>query len=944
MMTDLKHSGVAHDDNPPGRGSGRYGYGTGANPGQHQYTFLSEVKRMRSNGMKDTEIAKVLLGEKATTTNLRAEISIQTKNERMANREKALKLLDEYNGNKSAAARAMGINESSLRSLLDPVLAERNDRYQNTADMLKKVVDEKGMIDISKGVELYLGVPKHTMDVAVDMLEKDGYLRSWVKIPQLGTNHETTINVLAKPGTSHADVQKNKTNIQPIQEFTPDTGKTWWTPEFPESISSKRIFIRYDEDGGSERDGVIELRKGVEDLSLEGSKYAQVRIAVDGKNYMKGMAVYGDVPEGYDVVYNTNKKRGTPDDKVFKQMKVNPETGEIDRDNPFGALIRSPKDRDGIVTAGGQHHYKDKDGNDRLSPINKLQDEGDWDSWSRTLSSQFLSKQSEKLINQQINISLDDKRSELDKIRKLTNPIIRKKELEDFAGICDSNASDLSVKGFKNQAFQVLLPIPTLKDNEIYAPNFKDGDTVALVRFPHGGVFEMPVLTVNNKHKDAKKVMGNATDAIGINKNVADVLSGADFDGDTAIVIPVASNNIQLKTRKPLEQLKGFDPKVVYKLPDNVEGIKSKTKQKEMGNVTNLITDMTVGGANFDEIAKAVRHSMVVIDSEKHHLDYKRSEKDHGITDLKVKYQGVTEKGRPKGASTILSKASSEARVPERKEITDTRKMTPQQLERWNAGKKVYIETGATMTKVITDTRKMTPEELKVHESGKKVYRKTNELKTMKVTKMDIVDDAMELVRDKGNAKEVAYANYANSLKSLADQARKEARNIKPTPVNVESKKTYAEEVKSLDEKLRVAQMNSPKERRAQMIANNIATAKIKANPDMDFEHRQREKARALTEARAMVGAKKELIEITDREWDAIQANAISANKLSQILVNTDQDKLKKRATPKPTTKLSNAQVRTMKAMAASGNYTQKEIADRLGISPSAVSSALRNG
>lgn len=943
-MKVLIHSGVAHDDGPPGRGSGRYGWGTGDNPGQHQFTFLSEVNRLKANGLKDAEIAKMLLGDKATTTTLRAEISIQKSQQRKMNRERALTVLDECNGNMSAAARKLGMkNESSLRSLLDPAISERQDRYQNTADMLKKVIDEKGIVDISKGSELYLGVNRHTFDVAVAMLEKDGYLKSWADIPQLGTTHDTTLKVMAKPGITHGEIQKNKYDIESIREFSPDEGKTWWSPEKPVSVNSDRVFIRYGDEGGKEKDGVIELRRGVEDISLGGSQYAQVRIGVNDTHYMKGMAMYGDIPDGYDIVYNTNKPKGTPDGKVFKEMKHvmkdGVDTGEVDWENPFGALIKSPKDRDGVITAGGQRHYIGKDGKEHLSPVNKLQDEGDWDTWSRTLSSQFLSKQPVKLINQQIDLSVKSKNLELEQIRNLTNPVIKKKLLQEFADNCDSNASSLSVKGFKGQSYQVLLPVPDLKPTEIYAPNFKDGDTVCLIRYPHAYLGEIPVLKVNNKSAAAKKVMQNAKDAVGITSKVADQLSGADYDGDFAIVIPMASNRLDIKYSKPLDDLVNFDNKALYKLPDSAPGVKNQTKQREMGIITNLITDMTASGATDSDIVRAVRHSMVVIDSEKHHLDYKQSFKDHNIQDLKVKYQTDPVTGKVGGASTIFSRASSETRVKRRKEVTDVKKMTPEEVERWNAGKKVYHDTNETIKKVITDPNKMTSEERKLYDAGKKVYRDTGEYKTDKITKMDAVDDAMLLVNDKNNPKEVAYANYANQLKSMANEARKEARSIKPTPVNKEAKETYAKEVESLNAKLRLAQSNAPKERRAQMIANQKANERIKSNPDMDFEHRQRVKSQELIKARAQVGAKKETITITDREWDAIQSNAISNQRLTDIIDNSNPDMVKKLATPRKSKgALSPAQLAVAKSMLASNMYTQSEIAERLGVSPSTIS------
>lgn len=938
VYDDILHSGVGHLDDPPGRGSGRYEWGSGENPGQHQFDFLSEVKRLKKAGVKDADIAKMLLGEKATTTTLRAQISIETKAQRQANRARALKLLDECHGNVSEVARRMGKSESSIRSLLDPAIAERTDKYENTAKFLKQKIAEKGIIDVSSGTELYMGVPDYTKKVAIAMLEKEGYVKSWVQVPQMGTDKKTSIMVLAPPpgeGETVKDVyrriQQQKYNIQSIQEFTPDAGKTWWVPEFPESIDSSRIMIRYAEDGGKDKDGVIELRRGVEDISLGGSQYSQVRIAVDGTHYMKGMAIYGDaseMPEGVDVIFNTNKHTGTPKMAVLKELKRNEKTGEIDRENPFGALIKSPKERDGVITAGGQRRYIGADGKEHLSVINKLQDEGDWDTWSRTLSSQFLSKQPLKLINQQLSLSIADKEAELDDILRLTNPVIKKKLLEEFASSCDANASDLSAKGFKNQAFQVILPIPDLKDNEIYAPNFADGDTVALVRYPHGGTFEIPILKVNNRSKSAQKVMKNARDAVGINPKVAERLSGADFDGDTALVIPMGSNNIAIKSTPSLG-LERWDPKEIYKLPDDAPKMKNRTKQNEMGRVTNLITDMTVGGASLQEISRAVKHSMVVIDAEKHHLDYKQSAKDNDIIALKKRYQGVTANGQPKGASTILSRASASVYIDKRKEITDVSKMTPEELKAWNAGKKVYRPTGETRTSV------------KTLKDG--TVRVKTELAKTEVAQMDIYDDARELVRDPFNKKEMAYANYANQLKALANQARREARAIKPIPVSQEAKKTYAAEVESLNAHLRIAEMNSPRERQAQVIANAMVSETFKSNPSMDYEHKQRERARALIKARAIVGARKEKIEISDREWEAIQANAISTNKLIKILSNTDQEKFKQRATPRESTTLTAAQLSLAQSMARSGMYTNKEIADRLGVSASTITRILNS-
>ena len=89
-------------------------------------------------------------------------------------------------------------------------------------------------------------------------------------------------------------------------------------------------------------------------------------------------------------------------------------------------------------------------------------------------------------------------------------------------------------------------------------------------------------------------------------------------------------------------------------------------------------------------------------------------------------------------------------------------------------------------------------------------------------------------------------------------------------------------------------------------------------------------------DARIAVGSKRTPIDITDREWEAIQAGAISENTLAQILNNTDIDKIRERATPRARTELSAAKTARIKALKASG-YTIDEIAKAVGVSSSTV-------
>lgn len=271
------------------------------------------------------------------------------------------------------------------------------------------------------------------------------------------------------------------------------------------------------------------------------------------------------------------------------------------------------------------------------------------------------------LIKKQLNLTKADKQAEFDEICALNNPTVKKNLLKSFADDCDAAAVHLKAAALPRQKYQVILPLTSIKDDQVYAPNYNDGEKVALIRYPHGGTFEIPILTVNNKHAEGKRVLGTTpADAIGISSKVAERLSGADFDGDTVMVIPTGKS-IKITSTPPLKGLERFDPKTSY--PER-QGMKyMKNTQTEMGIISNLITDMTLKGANQDELARAVRHSMVVIDAEKHKLDYKKSEADNGIAALKKKYQGsINENGRyHEGAATLISRAKSETSVLKRK-------------------------------------------------------------------------------------------------------------------------------------------------------------------------------------------------------------------------------------------------------------------------------------
>ena len=938
----LEHYGIK-------RRSGRYPWGSGEDPYQHGQDFLGRVDELRKqgftytdeNGKKwagDTAIAKSL---GLSTTQFRTEIGIARDERRMLQAARAKSLKEDGLG-ATEIGRQMNLPESTVRSLLNEKSEAKMKEAKNTADFIKKQIDERGMIDVGSGTEIELNISKERLNQALYLLEREGYPVYSGGIPQpTNPGQQTTQKVICPPGTPHKDIY-NYDEVHSLKEYISRDGGDTYEKKFtyPSSMDSKRLQIRYAEDGGIDKDGIVELRRGVDDLSLGESRYAQVRILVDGTHYIKGMAVYSDnMPDGVDVIFNTNKTKDKSKMEVLKEIKKDP-------DNPFGSTI---KDAD----QGGQYWYIDKKtGEKKLGLINKRADEGDWNDWKDALPSQFLAKQPRPMAKKQLDLAKINKLAEYDEICNLTNPTIKKHLLQKFADECDAAAVHLQAAALPGQKHHVIIPINTLKDNEVYAPNYDNGTKLALIRYPHGGTFEIPILTVNNKNKLGNDIIGNtSSDAIGITKNVADRLSGADFDGDTVMCIPThdPAGKVKIKSTPPLKGLEGFDPKLEYPerpgmkyMKDPVTG--KDSTQMQMGVISNLITDMTLGGASQDELARAVRHSMVVIDAGKHKLDYKQSEIDNDIDSLKKKYQRtVLPDGNIKegGASTIISRAKGQATVYKRQ---GTPKINIKGEDWYDPNKpegSLIYKNADDLYYTVKKTNKRTGESYEITKA-----------RTQKSTNMMETDDAYTLLSDPRhpNPMEVVYADYANSMKALANRARLEMISTGKIEYDKNAKEIYKNEVKSLEDKLDNALLNKPKEREAIRLTNAEVGKKIKEAEESGEKLSKKDvkklNQQALTKYRQEVGGvsrRERNIDITDKEWEAIQAGAISENKLKKILDNTDIDKLRERATPKATVNLSTAKINQIKLMANS-NYTTKEIADKLGVSPSTVTKYLKGG
>ena len=993
------------------RRSGRYPWGSGEDPYQHGRDFLGRVDELRKQKFTytDPDTGKVYTGDTAiaksmglSTTQFRTEIGL-AKDERRMYDVATAKSLKEDGLSTTEIGRKMGVNESTVRSWLNADSQERMEQARKTADFIKEQVDKKGMVDVGGGVERELGISSEKMKQAIYLLERDGYPVYSGRFEQpTNPGQFTTQKVICKPGTPHKDIY-NLENVHPLNEdnyTSRDGGETFTKFVYPKSMDSKRLMIRYaddvDADGarGIDKDGIVEIRRGVDDLSLGNSRYSQVRILVDGTHYIKGMAVYSDnMPDGVDVVFNTNKGPEKSKHEVLKGISADP-------DNPFGSLIKP----------NGQSYYDDPNGEytdpitgkkQSLSLINKRADQGDWDEWKDALPSQFLGKQSRNMAQRQLNLAKADKEAEFADICALENPTIKKHYLQKFSDECDSAASHLQAAALPGQKYHVIIPINTLKDNEVYAPNYEPGTKLALIRYPHGGTFEIPILTVTHRNPLADKIIGkDSIDAVGITKKVADRLSGADFDGDTVMCIPTHDRmgKVKIVNKPPLKGLEGFDPKDSYGAQDvqvdangekhyfrNGKEYRIMSKQHtqlQMGMASNLITDMTLAGAPDDEVARAVRHSMVVIDAAKHKLDYKQSEIDNNIAALRRQYQpkydadgNVIGGG---GASTILSRAKGEVSI-------ERRQGTPKVNKKGTAWYDPNLPEGAYIHKVTDDlyypVKKYNKDtgEMKVSTADgkhvtynvkdKEAYARYNPIKRVdpntgevtytdstgtityklatkqqKSTRMAETTDANTLVSEARHPMELIYADYANSMKAMANRARQEMVYTGSIEYSKTAAATYQEEVRSLNEKVRIATLNRPRERDAQRKANVEVAAKKEANKSLTASDIKKLKQQALTKYRNEVGAvarKDRSIKITDREWEAIQAGAISENKLKQILDNTDTDSLRERAMPRASTALSQAKINKIKAMSNS-NYSLSDIAKACGCSTSTVSSYLK--
>lgn len=939
----LKHYGVK-------RKSGRYPW----DPSLHlpkNYKFIEDRDEMKKRGLSDNEIAKQM---GLSTTVYRSKVTIAKEELKQYNMQRISKLQSE-GMIIDDIAKTIGTTGQTVRNYLDeiknPNKSARAQRVQTeaVAQTLEDAVKRSKYIDVGKGVEIQMGISKEKLKSGLNALVESGeYEVHNLRIAQVtDKNNSTPVKVLTKKGVERSEIYKNMDKVRPVEEFAINgDARMFQQMERPKSIGWDRVHIRYaipegqkghgTNDDGAMMDGAMFLRPGVKDLNLGKASYAQVRIAVGDTHYLKGMALYGTeemfkgIPKGTDIIFNTNKTANKTPQEVLKELKKNPEGGApIDGPNPFGATV---KRQNTLVDSKGNPVYKpgvkDRFGNKvpQIGSVNIVNEEGDWGSWSKALSAQFLSKQPTTVVHERLKATMKQVQDEYESIQKVTNPVIKKQLMESFVSDLESKQVHMKAaapKGFQGHA---ILPVPDMKENEVYAPNYKNGEKVVLIRYPHGGRFEIPELTVNNNSVARKMISKDSPDAIGIHPKVASKMSGADFDGDTAYVIP--NNKGKFKSRDSLKELKNFDPNMYADKPGTFTPITKRYQQTLMGVVSNLITDMTLQGAPSNEIARAVKHSMVVIDAEKHKLNYKRSAEENGIDALMKRYMTHVDK---------VKYGDLERYNPKTRRVDKV--IDPDKLKKDLTPGKEYTSASTIISRhkqsVITDGYQVEVPDPKSKSGGTKMVWR-NKKETYLV---NMVKDANVFLGPNATKTEHHYADYINELKAFKNKVDSEMSGIKMPARDPKAAKIYAEEVLSMKDKVNQVKINRIKERQAQRMAEVSSKAEIARRSEDEVlkkDEISRIKQQALNKARSMVGAERTPVTITDDEWDAVQSNAVSGTLLKELVSFMDDSQLKSLATPRANKQMTDARKSKAKALLANG-YTIAQVAEALGVSSSTI-------
>jgi len=220
------------------------------------------------------------------------------------------------------------------------------------------------------------------------------------------------------------------------------------------------------------------------------------------------------------------------------------------------------------------------------------------------------------------------------------------------------------------------------------------------------------------------------------------------------------------------------------------------------------------------------------------------------------------------------------------------------------------------------------------------VYEKTGKIgeRDTKSTKMAETKDARTL--SSGYEVEELYAAYANNLKDMARTARKASLKTEGHVYKKEAAEAYKEEVAGLNAQLENARRNKPFERMAQSKTYMEVQEAIRRDENLYKNEAEIKKIsdRTLKKNRAALGARRQSITISPKQWEAIESGAVRKETLKQILRYADDGEIDKYAMPRrgrsnELSPITQSRIRTY----ANSNYSIAQIANAIGCSQSTV-------
>ena len=251
------------------RHSGRYPWGSGEHPYQGE-NFYTATKKLKDSGLSEVEIAK-LYGMSTTEYRKRRSLAKTEHKEKL----RALNAQLEQEGlNRSERARKLGVNESTVRSWENENSIKREQIVSSTKEVLERNIAEKKYIDVGDGVASGMGITKNRLDTAVQAMVDDGYELHNIKVEQVNNPGKfTTVAVLCEPGTTKKQLYEHSHEIGLVNEkFDNSHGLTSLGMKPPKSISGKKVQVVTLQEGGADKDGLIEIRRGAKGLDMGNAK------------------------------------------------------------------------------------------------------------------------------------------------------------------------------------------------------------------------------------------------------------------------------------------------------------------------------------------------------------------------------------------------------------------------------------------------------------------------------------------------------------------------------------------------------------------------------------------------------------------------------------------------------------------------------------------------